>query len=627
MKITSFDITNFKGIKSTQISLHENQKITTLIGLNESGKTTVLEAISMFEDPDPHITNLVGEHLNRDSIDLIPKHLSAAFTGPISVKATLQLDPSDIAAIEKYTKEVLKLELDTAALPKKFTTTITRNYTDSIPANRSSSWSIFFNLRKNKGKYKKYDGDPKKNAADLETWRSIVRFIRRKFPKIVYLPTFLFNFPEKIYLSESEKNDSNYLVRVIQEILNKYSSGENLQTHIVERIEKIKEKYAENQEKAIANLILRDLMSSSEKELVDAVARKISSALTKVVYSSWSQILGGDISPDQRVEVTWGVDLDHNCAPYLQLAIVEGDHLFKLSERSLGFRWFFSFLLLTHLTNIEDGAEIIFLLDEPASNLHPKAQTKLLESFERITKNSTSIIYSTHSHYLVNPLWLESAYIIKNTSHEKIPDDDIFSSKKIDIKAIKYKTFVGSHPNKTSYFQPVLDALDVTFSPLVRPERALLVEGKSDFYAIRYFQKILDREDLFMTFPADGSGGMSTLISLFRGWGTDFTVLLDSDSAGQKERARYIEKFHLSNKEIITTQDILNEHGPNEIENFYQEDVQKYIADKMGEPIAKKKQYWLMFYDLLAQQRKVDFPETAPIFDSLFNLIKKPQGN
>jgi recombinational DNA repair ATPase RecF len=49
MKITDFQIQNFKGIKNAKLKLgKQTAPIHTLVGLNESGKTTILEAINAF---------------------------------------------------------------------------------------------------------------------------------------------------------------------------------------------------------------------------------------------------------------------------------------------------------------------------------------------------------------------------------------------------------------------------------------------------------------------------------------------------------------------------------------------------------------------------------------------------
>jgi predicted ATP-dependent endonuclease of OLD family len=50
MRISKFEIRNFKGVSRTSIDISgvSPGNIGTLIGLNESGKTTILEAISHF---------------------------------------------------------------------------------------------------------------------------------------------------------------------------------------------------------------------------------------------------------------------------------------------------------------------------------------------------------------------------------------------------------------------------------------------------------------------------------------------------------------------------------------------------------------------------------------------------
>ena len=68
---------------------------------------------------------------------------------------------------------------------------------------------------------------------------------------------------------------------------------------------------------------------------------------------------------------------------YVEIRIEENSDSFYISERSVGFRWFFSFLffILFRKNRKTDLGETLFLLDEPASNLHSTAQKKLLETF------------------------------------------------------------------------------------------------------------------------------------------------------------------------------------------------------------------------------------------------------
>ncbi len=100
---------------------------------------------------------------------------------------------------------------------------------------------------------------------------------------------------------------------------------------------------------------------------------------------------------------------------YVELKIRQGSDDYSINDRSLGFRWFFSFLIFTAFRRqrSSESGETLFLLDEPASNLHQSSQQKLLQNIESIFSNC-KLIYSTHSHHLIEPKWLSGAYIIRN---------------------------------------------------------------------------------------------------------------------------------------------------------------------------------------------------------------------
>jgi predicted ATP-dependent endonuclease of OLD family len=77
MKFLGFRIRNFKGIDNAEMNLlRTGGKVFTLIGLNESGKTTLLEAISfLMDNPNEEAhKNLFGESFSflNDKTKLIP---------------------------------------------------------------------------------------------------------------------------------------------------------------------------------------------------------------------------------------------------------------------------------------------------------------------------------------------------------------------------------------------------------------------------------------------------------------------------------------------------------------------------------------------------------------------------
>src|ERR1700679_1851308 len=98
MYYKKFNLKNIQGIDDVEIDL-TNNRILTLVGLNESGKTTILRSINWFykcvkgEEPTPAQLNLFR-----------PKGID--FTGRISITAELEIEKSDIVKINEFWKSV-----------------------------------------------------------------------------------------------------------------------------------------------------------------------------------------------------------------------------------------------------------------------------------------------------------------------------------------------------------------------------------------------------------------------------------------------------------------------------------------------------------------------------------------
>jgi predicted ATP-dependent endonuclease of OLD family len=97
MKYTKFTIKKFKGIDDLTIDLEKypNGKIFPLVGLNESGKTTILEAINFFQE------NLE----DGNEYKIIHKKDSGGFTGTVKIVSELVFSKSEIKNIEAEIKK------------------------------------------------------------------------------------------------------------------------------------------------------------------------------------------------------------------------------------------------------------------------------------------------------------------------------------------------------------------------------------------------------------------------------------------------------------------------------------------------------------------------------------------
>lgn len=549
--IKKFTIRNFKGIEQTSISLDDrtNNPIVTLIGLNESGKTTILEALSHFVSSDKLVTSLFkGNRAKNNTNEIMPLNRRSAFTGSIEIEALVELNQYDINKIAKFAHNK-KLDIDKGRLSVPFSVTKELSFEDSILTASSQIWETDLWIRE-KGEYEFIECDPEGEMGVF--WRETMDILQKELPSLEYFPTFLVDIPNKIYLQEHEGESATnrHYRSIFQSIMEGIDDGLNLEKHITSRIS------AHAKKNSNTNW-LTQFVTSAEKSLIDAVFKKVSNTVTKEVIGGWRRVFSKDSSA-KRISITWNIDTSKGNIPYASFMVSDGECDYEISERSLGFRWFFSFLLFTAFKGESDKPSIL-LFDEPAANLHAKAQAELLKSFEKIATNGTKIIYSTHSHHMINPRWLGGAYIVENTALNSDEGDSFeFISNPTNIKATKYKEFLSNYPSRSSYFQPVIERLDYVVPELIGSPPYILVEGISDYYALTIAQKISKINLHFRIVPGVGSGASGPLISLMMGRGEHFLVLLDDDSAGKKESARYKEDWFLPETTVFTLAEINN---------------------------------------------------------------------
>jgi len=359
--------------------------------------------------------------------------------------------------------------------------------------------------------------------------------IKSLLPRIVYFPNFLFEFPDKIYLENppSEPDKHAFYRAILQDVLDAIGENTNLQDHVLKRMKSTE---------------------VFEKRNLDSVLLKMGGHITRSVFSNWDRIFK---RPSRGKEIVVIPDTDTRNAAYLQLRLKHNNEYYEISERSLGFRWFFSYLLLTQYRGFRKAGprSIVFLLDEPASNLHPSAQAQLLESFATLPA-SCDLIYTTHSHHMINPDWLEGAYVVKNEGIDYSQSDEDFSARHTVITLHRYREFAAEYPNQSTYFQPILDVLDYSPGKLENVPDVVMLEGKNDFYTMRFMQNVL-KQPLINFMPGGGAGSLSPMIRIYLSWGRNFLVLLDSDKEGKKQQQLYMDEFGpILRGKLLTLSDI-----------------------------------------------------------------------
>ncbi|WP_330948368.1 AAA family ATPase [Thermomonas sp. LB-4] len=605
-RILGFQIQNFKGADEVDIQLEgrSTSPVLTLIGLNESGKSTILEAISHFATGDKSIASLFeGQYAQASALSLIPLHKKAAFTGKISIAASVLLDEVDIREVEKLAK-VQKCTVDAEALRKPFDVVRTFAFEDSALKKTSNYWNFPLHVKKGKAATFKSYQRPKEGSNEPDLWLRVLRYIEAHLEQVAYFPTFLVDMPERIYLREydDETPINRHYRYVLQDILDSLGEGLELEKHVCKRIE-------EFQERENSPFWLSMLLGSPSKSPIDSVFQKLSNAITKEVLGSWQKVFQRAISA-KSITVEWSVDAEKGGLPYASFYVSDGESRYAINERSLGFRWFFSFLLFTGFKQARQR-KTIFIFDEPAANLHAKAQAELLTSFSRIASNGNKIIYSTHSHHMINPAWLGAAYIVENAALDYDKEDSFgLDTKPTKVSATPYRKFVADYPSRSSYFQPVIEKLEYVVPSVIGNGPYVIVEGISDYYALKIAEKSLKSKSNFSLVPGSGAGASGPIISHMLGQGATFVVLLDDDKEGKKAKAKYSDDWFLPESTLLTLGDISADMKNMSLERVLGHESITFIKTELS--LAKdptKKQIGWYLAEALASDKAQSLPD------------------
>ena len=617
MKYLKFAIKNYKGISEVEISFlrdHKSRsKIFTLVGLNESGKTTILESLNYFY-------NYLLKGNGKNEGDLIPRHQGHNFNGEISFSAQILLENHEVDLIKAETKKNFDMEYQGKFLTLDLALKLdyeTSNFTGfRIPYTISN---IKFKSKTN-NRERPFNKLPK--ADEL-----IEKLIVNHLPEIVYYEDFIFDFPSIINLEAypNEKYKQKICRDMLQDVLNSVDKNLTLKKHIVNRLKP--ETLAKILKKTLDDLT-PSILKQNKKNAEQTVG-KIESAINNRIIESLGTIFKFKNKSDKRIEVTLiEPSANNNNQIQIKFEFMDNEESFEISERSMGFRWFLSFLLLTVFRRYRDehSRGMFFLLDEPASNLHQSAQSEILKLLNDMVKDKqVYVCYSTHSLHLINPLWIDDAFVIFNKSLDySTTMKENFDKKPTEISLERYRKFANENPQKSYYFQPILDHLAYRPSNLELTKNSILVEGKNDFFIYNYFLNFFSKKYKFNFVPLmGGSDSAEPIIQLCLGWGKDFLVLLDSDdrtglkvSGGEGSKKRYIKKYGwlLENK-LFTLHDVAPDWEGYKLESL----ISKEDKEKLGK---QKNKINLKIQELTKTKEKLVFTkQTEDNFELLFAFL------
>lgn len=597
MKYLQFKINNYKGIPEIVLNLNRTPSVnvTTLVGLNESGKTSILEAIYLFQN------NIKKENAHI----LIPKSKQYSFNDSVKIEATIELNDQDISKITTFLMDKYKFRLTKKEESKIIKITKKYTFVDSSPKDGGFLVTTFD--ENFTGKAKNASNERKLFDSKKDAWHELFEKINNEFlPKILYYEDFLFKFPEKIYLEsfEGEGEEQSQYRAIIQDILGAIDNSLSIDKHL------------------LARMINSSDRGNNEalEQLLDKMAAKINAEILK----KWDEIFG----KRQTKSVVVKYNYEEGEEYYLEIKIKQGSDNYSINDRSLGFRWFFSFLIFTAFrkSRSDDPGETLFLLDEPASNLHQKSQQQLLESIEDIFSDC-KLIYSTHSHHLVNPKWLSGTYIVKNDAinYGNLEESSITETK---VSATLYKNFVASYPKEEDHFKPILDSLDFCPSKLELVPKIIFTEGKNDYYTFKYMANIIMKDKYKLNFyPGAGVDKYENIFRLYLSWGQEFVAIFDADKGGLEAIQKYTDNIGIDvENKLFTLNDVDEEFNTFTTENLFT-DADKFKVIQYSFPdymVYDKSKFNTAIHQLYIDNFHFDFDkETLSKFESIFDFLQK----
>jgi predicted ATP-dependent endonuclease of OLD family len=540
MKFRSAQVDNFKSIEnSTEFTVAD---VTCLVGKNESGKTALLEAL---EKLNPVVEargtyDLIEDYPRRRKSEDEEKGIAQR---AIVVRSRWELDDADVAelttalGVDALTersvgvtkgyenKRYWEIPLDEAKLAAHYLAEAKLSDDERTPLEASRSVEeLLAALRVLQPPSEaqqallttlgqRFANPPQQVARET---------LAKRLPKFLYFHRY-FELPGKVsipdWISKKAALPDNYRVfQALLELVNKTPEA------------------------------VRDMTKTEE---LIAELEAISSRISAQIFEYWTQ------NKQLRVYFRCEQGRAEDPAPFNQGYVFEtriwnDRHLVSLNfdERSTGFVWFFSFLVWFWQVKRHYGTNVFILLDEPALNLHARAQADLLRYINEKLRPEHQVMYTTHSPFLVDANNILSARTVEDVGTE----EGKIEGTKVGDKVL------STDPDTVSPLQGAL-GYDITQTLFVG-KHTLLVEGPSDLLYLTWASAELAKrgrtklDPRWVISPAGGLGKIASFVTLFAGNNLHVAVLADYHQR-EKQKVRDFRESKLLRDGHVFTADAL----------------------------------------------------------------------
>lgn len=552
MKLKKITIHKYKSFETEQ-KFDLEDDITILVGMNESGKTSALEAIAKtryFQDDKSFKFNSTHDYPRKDK-----KRMEKNGENPEAITCVYEID--------NELKQTIEEEMGRGVL-KSTSFSVTTKYDNSRTISISIDAKKFIEYKTKELGISSETLNEKllkvKNKEDLET----VQKEYTEESKVAGIKSFIKYFENK---NNWEDPIGEYIYRVlvapkIPKFLY-YDEYYSLPSRI--SIEKLQKQNLEETEyktaKALfelADINIDDIVKATNFEDFIAELEATEAKISEELFKYWQT--------NKNLNITFQIDKKEQANSYgnhivehiLDIRVKNKGVSLPLKNRSKGFNWFFSFLVWFKKIQEDQNSNYILLLDEPGLNLHAAAQADLLRFLEDLSQNY-QIVYTTHSPFMITSDKLQRVRTILETEKGSVISDSIQEK---DPKTL--------FPLQAALGYDIAQNLFIS-------KNNLLVEGVSDLIYLQYMSAILENADKkglshdITIVPTGGLEKVATFISLLRSNDLQIVCLLDSftDPKGKAKLDNMIAQKIINQKNIRFFNEFLDNKKRADIEDLF----------------------------------------------------------
>jgi AAA15 family ATPase/GTPase len=554
MLLQKLQIENFKSVEdSTMFSVGG---VTCLVGKNESGKTTLLQALYKLNPAEEDAADF-------DALVEYPRRHWSEYKErmkekPDNVVTTVwQLTAKEIEEFnEAVGAEAIKSDSVTVKKGYNNETVVDFGFDHPAVIAASLAASTLHDEEKQKLKGATVIGDYikalKDNSSRSEREEALLTklnqqfpngtgkafadsFIEKRLPKIIYFSTY-YTLPGQVALTQL----------VLRQNQKNLQESDRVFLALLD----------------MAGTTPKDISGAGKFEELVAELEAVSNRLSRDIFKYWTQ--------NQHLKINFRFDAarPQDPAPFnegyvFRTRIWNERHGVSVGfdERSSGFIWFFSFLVWFSQVRKIYGENLLILLDEPALNLHARAQADLLRYINEKLKPSYQVIYTTHSPWMIDNNNLLGTRTVEDVSTK---DGEVLGTKvSEDVLSVDPDTLF-----------PLQGALgyDIAQSLFIG-EHNLLVEGSSDLLYLKWFSRELEkrkREGLdrrWVISPVGGVDKVASFVALFGGKNLHIAVFTDL-SKGQKAKIKSLKESSLLKQGHVFTADMFTKEDEADIEDM-----------------------------------------------------------